>query len=165
MIAVLVFGSRDLPERRPVWTVLAGVAVWRAEQTEPLVVIEGGCPTGADRYAKEWAESSPWPNIRHEQYPPDRRRTDNRRFFERNVRMARCLAELADQGASIEAWGFVSKPLESSRGSKLMAGILADNGLPYQLVRVVPASSQPQVAGVPDGPTNRAPFIGRLRRR
>jgi hypothetical protein len=123
VIAVLVFGSRDLPERRPVWTVLNGVAAWRAEEAEPIVVIEG------------------------------------------TARMAGCLAELADQGASIEAWGFVSKPLESSRGLKLTAGILADNGLPYQLVRVVPASSQPQVAGVPDGPTNQAPLIGRLRRR
>jgi hypothetical protein len=166
MIAVLIFGSRDLPHLAPVWTVLNGIAARRAlEEAESVLVIEDGCPAGADLYANQWAESSPWPNIRHEQYPPDRRRTDNRRFFERNVRMARRLAELADQGASIEAWGFVSKPLESSRGSKLMAGILADNGLPYQLVRVVPASSQPQVAGVPDGPTNRAPFIGRLRRR
>jgi hypothetical protein len=166
MIVVLVFGSRDLPERRPVWTVLNGLAAWRAlEEAEAVLVIEGGCPTGADHYATEWAKGAPWPNIQHEQYPPDRRRTANRRYFERKIRMARRLVELRDQGAEIEAWGFVGKPLEHSRGSKLMAGILADMGLPYQIVRVVSASDDVAQAGEPDGPTNRTPFIGRVRRR
>jgi hypothetical protein len=73
VIAVLIFGSRNLPERRPVWTVLNGIAAWRADPAEPILVIEGGCPTGADLFAKEWAEGSPWPNIHHKQYPPDRR--------------------------------------------------------------------------------------------
>jgi hypothetical protein len=133
VIAVLVFGSRDLPERRPVWTVLHGVAASRATS---LLVIEGGCPTGADLYAKQWAEAALWPSVRREQYPPDPRRTDNRRFYERNVAMARRLVELRDQGAEVFAWGFVGKPLEFSRGSKLMAGILEDHGLPYQVTRV-----------------------------
>ncbi len=166
MIAVLIFGSRDVPDRRPVWTVLNGIAAWRADPAEPIVVIEGGCPSGADLYARMWAANAPWSNIHHEPYPPDRRRRDNRRFYERNVRMARRLYELRDQGAETQAWGSVSKPLEASRGSKLMAGILADFGLPYLLTRVYAASSDAlQEAGVPDGPTNRAPFIGRIRRR
>ncbi len=164
MIAILVFGSRDLRERGPVWTVLNGIAAWRADPAEPIVVIEGG-QTGADRHAGEWADNAPWSNVLHERYPSDRRRTDNRRFYERNVRMARRLRELRDQGAWIHGWGFVNKPLEESRGSRMMVGILADAGLPYQLVRVVSASDDVAQAGEPDGPTNRAPFIGRIRRR
>jgi YspA, cpYpsA-related SLOG family len=166
MIVVLVFGSRDLPERRPVWTVLNGIAAWRADPAKPILVIEGGCPTGADDHAARWAEGAPWPNIRHEQYPPDRRRTDNRRFYERNVRMARRLLELRRQGAQVAAWGFIGKPLGASPGSKMMAGLLGDAGLPYQLVRVVTASGDvAQEVGELDGPTSRAPFIGRIRRR
>jgi hypothetical protein len=140
MIAVLIFGSRDLRDHRPVWTVLDGIAARRVEEAEAIIVIEGGCPTGADLYAHWWAGAA-WRNVQHEQYPPDQRRTDNRRFFERNAAMRDRLLELRSEGAEVQAWGFVSKPLESSRGSKMMAGLLGDAGLPYQVVRVVgPAS-------------------------
>src|SRR6266498_2359952 len=83
MIAVLIFGSRDLPHLALVWTVLNGYAAWRADEVETILVIEGGCKTGADYHAAQWAEGAPWRNIKHESYPPDRRRRDNRRFFER----------------------------------------------------------------------------------
>ncbi len=62
LIAVLIFGSRDLPHLAPVWTVLNGIAARRAlEEAESVLVIEGGCPTGADLYANQWAESSALP--------------------------------------------------------------------------------------------------------
>jgi hypothetical protein len=38
VIAVLIFGSRDVTDRRPVWTVLNGIAAWRADPAEPIVV-------------------------------------------------------------------------------------------------------------------------------
>jgi len=166
MIAVLIFGSRDLPHLAPVWTVLNGYAAWRADEVETILVIEGGCKTGADYHAAQWAEGAPWRNIKHESYPPDRRRRDNRRFFERNCQMRDRLLELRAQGAEVRAWGFVNKPLERSPGSKMMAGLLKDAGLPYQLVHMVspPAGARPQ-ADEPEWPGNRAPFIGRVRRR
>jgi hypothetical protein len=158
VIAVLVFGSRDLREHGPVWTVLNGIAVWRADPADPIIVIEGGCPTGADLFAKEWADGAPWPFVEHEQFPPDPHRTDNRRYFERNVAMARRLVELRSEAAEVSAWGFIGKPLESSRGSKLMAGILADYGVSYQVTRVYTTGEKP------DEPSNPGPFIGRKER-
>jgi hypothetical protein len=116
VIAVLIFGSRNLPERRPVWTVLNGIAAWRADPAEPILVIEGGCPTGADLFAKEWAEGSPWPNIHHKQYPPDRRRTDNRRFYERNVRIPLPQADWTVSGQPAWCWPHTVRPWAERTG-------------------------------------------------
>jgi hypothetical protein len=76
-------------------------------------------------------------SVHHESYPPDPQRTDRRRFLERNAAMRDRLLELRSQGAHVEAWGFLDRPLERSRGSRLMAGMLMSAGLPHQVVQVV----------------------------
>jgi hypothetical protein len=42
----IVSGGRDYQDRDRVWMAL--------DAFDPSLVIEGGCPTGADRYAREW---------------------------------------------------------------------------------------------------------------
>lgn len=80
---VLVSGSRDWPSHLSVWRVLDGLVTEADEWMEPdefgntlpkrsFVVVHGDCPTGADRFAKEWCavawlEDEPHPAnwIRH----------------------------------------------------------------------------------------------------
>lgn len=47
MLKAIVCGGRNWRGRAAVWRVLS--------QIQPTSVIEGGCPTGADKYAREWA--------------------------------------------------------------------------------------------------------------
>jgi hypothetical protein len=59
---VIVTGSREWPDRAAVEHALG--AAFKAFR--PIVVITGGCPTGADRMAEEWArragvEVEVWP--------------------------------------------------------------------------------------------------------
>lgn len=50
-IRVIVCGGRDFNSRGHLWRVLGEVDAERRIE----VVIQGGCPTGADRLAKQWA--------------------------------------------------------------------------------------------------------------
>ena len=48
---VIVTGSRDFSGRALVWFVLNDLH----RQVGALIVVHGACPTGADKYADEWA--------------------------------------------------------------------------------------------------------------
>lgn len=51
---ILVTGSRDWTDRQTVWDALAPIA--RAlPADQDLVLVHGGCPTGADAMCDEWA--------------------------------------------------------------------------------------------------------------
>lgn len=53
---VIVCGSRDFKNKALVYTLLEGLLSRSIERSEPLVVIEGACPTGADEFANQWVE-------------------------------------------------------------------------------------------------------------
>lgn len=50
---ILVTGSRDWPDRESVWEELNRQV--RILGSIEVVIIHGDCPTGADRFAAEWA--------------------------------------------------------------------------------------------------------------
>lgn len=52
---VLVCGGRDFADRDLVFQTLDAVA--RKYGTARLGIIHGACPTGADKFAEEWAKS------------------------------------------------------------------------------------------------------------
>jgi hypothetical protein len=47
---VLVTGSRKWPKAEYVWQIL--------DDFNPNVVVQGGCPTGADLFARQWAKKN-----------------------------------------------------------------------------------------------------------
>lgn len=52
---VLVTGSRDWHDRAAVDDMLTAIAAANAFSERSTVVVHGGCPTGADRLADDWA--------------------------------------------------------------------------------------------------------------
>lgn len=52
MIRVLVTGSRDWPKPAVVWAALDEQLLQHGKQ---MLLVVGDCPTGADRYAYDWA--------------------------------------------------------------------------------------------------------------
>lgn len=53
---VIVTGSRKLENRLRLEKVLAGYLADARERNERLLLILGDCPTGADKYALDWAK-------------------------------------------------------------------------------------------------------------
>lgn len=51
MKRVAVTGSRNWTEERAVWAALDNIQ----QQIGPFILVHGGCPTGADAIAHEWA--------------------------------------------------------------------------------------------------------------
>lgn len=52
---ILITGSRDVPESREkeVWlAIIAAIGKLYGNGDDEVVIVEGGCPTGADRYAR-----------------------------------------------------------------------------------------------------------------
>lgn len=55
-LIVIVTGSRKLENRLRLEKVLAGYLADARERNERLLLILGDCPTGADKYALDWAK-------------------------------------------------------------------------------------------------------------
>lgn len=53
---VLVTGSRDWPDQKTVVCALNSQWLKAHKQGQKLVVVQGECPSGADRFAADWAE-------------------------------------------------------------------------------------------------------------
>lgn len=66
---VIVTGSRKLENRLRLEKVLAGYLADARERNERLLLILGDCPTGADKYALDWAN-----RMIRRLYPVDYRR-------------------------------------------------------------------------------------------
>jgi hypothetical protein len=61
---ILVTGSRAWSDRAQVeWALGVAFGLWR-----PIVVVHGACPTGADRFAAEWAQRA---GVEVEAWPAD----------------------------------------------------------------------------------------------
>mgnify|MGYP001589556397 CR=1 FL=1 len=67
---VIVTGSRQHANRDAVRTALDAL-IKDLAPAEHLVVVTGACPTGADRWADEWARSRYPLNVRPERHPAD----------------------------------------------------------------------------------------------
>lgn len=52
-LPVLIFGSRNWPDRPFIWNVLSMLLDTHGD----LIVFHGACPTGADNHAEEWVKS------------------------------------------------------------------------------------------------------------
>lgn len=65
---VLVTGSRDWPDQAAVWTALT--EAWR-DAGQPLLVVHGACPTGADVMAQAWADEHKVGGVEVERHPAD----------------------------------------------------------------------------------------------
>lgn len=68
-LIVIVTGSRKLENRLRLEKVLAGYLADARERNERLLLILGDCPTGADKYALDWAN-----RMIRKLYPVDYRR-------------------------------------------------------------------------------------------
>lgn len=91
---VIVTGSREWQDEAAVRTALT--RSWR-EAGQPLVVIHGACPTGADRIASEWAREHEYAGITEEPWPAKWKLYGRRAGPQRNAEMvaagaALCLA-------------------------------------------------------------------------
>lgn len=53
---VIITGGRDLTDRAPIWAFLDEQLEIAQRHLSWLVVYEGGCETGGDLFAREWAE-------------------------------------------------------------------------------------------------------------
>jgi hypothetical protein len=162
MQRVLIFGSRDLDESNPlaspVWALLDGL-VQPVIPEAPVELVEGGALHGADAIAREWLKRSPyadpdvvsgrsfpaeWDVCVSDCQPGHRKPRANGSGdycpvagFRRNEQMARYLVWARTLGATVQAWGFVTKPLRDSHGSHDMAMRLWSHRVPFQIVQVV----------------------------
>ncbi|AER26145.1 DprA-like DNA processing chain A [Mycobacterium phage Bongo] len=68
---VLITGSRDWADRQAVWLALNHEMGHEEARHDGLLVIQGDCPTGADRFAHEWylTQASKW--VREKAMPAD----------------------------------------------------------------------------------------------
>lgn len=109
---ILVTGSRDWPDDRSVEHALNNVIIeMLAERgSEPVTIVHGGCPTGADAHAARWAHEmiERGRPVTVERHPADWDRYGRRAGFERNAEMVHlgadvCLAFIKDEsrGASM----------------------------------------------------------------
>jgi hypothetical protein len=131
---VLVCGSRTYTDTRSVWILLDGLFLdhsvgYMVAHVEPFVLIEGGA-AGADRAACRWVTDSPLhgPYVVHEQYAADWERYGRRAGYLRNAEMLRV-------GEPELVVGFVDKPLEESRGTKMMLDLAKAAGVETWVVQ------------------------------
>lgn len=102
---VIVTGSRGWADEAAVRTALT--RAWR-EAGQPLVVVHGACPTGADRIASEWAREHEHAGIVEERHPADWRSLGRSAGPTRNAAMVRAGAAFVlafPSGASVGTRG------------------------------------------------------------
>lgn len=100
---VIVTGSRDWWDEDKLWSALYDE--YRGWTCDTMTVVHGGCPTGADAMAGEWAKLHA-PEVKSDIYEADWNQYGKAAGPIRNQRMV-------DDGADI----VLAFPLESSRGT------------------------------------------------
>lgn len=83
---VIVCGSRDMPNRGLVWAVLDKLR-------RPVVIVHGGCKSGADEHARSWCYAMRNEAVTEEAHPADWGR-GHVAGPERNSRMAELGADV-----------------------------------------------------------------------
>lgn len=113
---VIVCGSRAWTDEAAVRTALT--RAWR-EAGQPLVVVHGACPTGADRIASEWAREHQHAGIVEERHPADWKGLGRMAGPLRNRAMCAAGADLA-----------LAFPLGHSAGTRGCMRLAAQHGIP-----------------------------------
>lgn len=133
---VLVCGSRTWDHNDTfLWSVLLGL---QSDYYGTLTVIEGGCPTGADHQAADWAtepapgnaEDPGFSQVHHMQYPAD---WDAHGKAAGPIRNTRMLTE----GKPEMVLAFVDKPLAESKGTADMVRQAKREGVPTYVIEKV----------------------------
>lgn len=106
MMRVLITGSRNWEDERTIWNELDH---FYGIHGSGLVIVHGGCPSGADTIAEAWA--SEFDDVRTEVHPADWERFGRSAGMRRNAEMVKlgadvCLAFIRDgsPGATGCAW-------------------------------------------------------------
>lgn len=98
MKRILVTGSRDWPYAEVVWQELARAVAFTAPNYEPVKIVEGACPSGADNMAHGWIEHlhslGAGKQIRPERHPADWGKHGKAAGFIRNQEMVDLGADL-----------------------------------------------------------------------
>ncbi len=113
---VIVTGSRAWADEAAVRSALT--AAWR-RAGQPLVVVHGACPTGADRIASDWAREHETAGITEERHPADWGRLGRSAGPIRNALMARAGADQA-----------LAFPLGASVGTRQAMRCAQAHGIP-----------------------------------
>lgn len=119
-VRILVCGSRTFANFRTVYEELDAVSAYYDGN---IMVIHGGAK-GADSHAGTWAGIS---NKKCEVYIADWNAFGKRAGYLRNTRML-------EEGRPDRLVAFVDKPLEESKGTKMMVDIARTGGVPCRVV-------------------------------
>jgi hypothetical protein len=123
---VLVTGSRDWPTPDVVWSALNDTRLEAFAEGQPLVVVHGACPRGADQHAAAWAAVARQitAGVVEEPHPADWRpggTLDRSAGFRRNAHMVQLGADLC--------LAFIR---DSSRGASHTARLADTAGIPVR---------------------------------
>lgn len=88
---VIVTGSRSWTDRETIWNALDACHIEARELGQPLLVIHGACPTGADHHADHWAIDR---GVPVERFPADWDRHGPAAGPIRNAQMVKAGADL-----------------------------------------------------------------------
>jgi hypothetical protein len=114
---IIVTGSRDWPDRRGVWRALYEQALG----AQSVTVVHGDCPTGADRYAREWCAEAKYSDcpVTEERHPAD---------WDRHGKSAGPIRnnEMVALGADV----VLAFPLGASRGTRGCMRAADESGIP-----------------------------------
>ncbi|SDN18680.1 SLOG family protein [Streptomyces wuyuanensis] len=118
---VLVTGSRDWDDERLVRRELA--RVWN-DVRNPIIIVHGACPRGADRHAAQWVRD--WPatglgGVTEEAHPANWSLNGKRAGFIRN-------AQMVNLGADV-CLAFIKN---GSRGASHTAALAEQAGIPVR---------------------------------
>ena len=86
---LLVTGSREWDDAETLRYAL--IQAWAPRHPEPMIIVHGACPTGADAMADEWARDY---GIQTEPHPADWKGYGKQAGFIRNAEMASLGADL-----------------------------------------------------------------------
>lgn len=114
---ILITGSRTWAE----YGIVAANLQWALDRRPNLLVVTGGCPTGADAIAEDWADRH---DVSKEVHPALWDKHGRRAGFVRN-------AEMVNAGADL-CWAFI---LNESQGATMCADLATKAGIPTRLIR------------------------------
>ncbi|WP_372494947.1 SLOG family protein [Micromonospora salmantinae] len=124
-LRIIVTGSRDWATPEKVWTNLDAICVAAPVDTT-YTIVHGDCPTGADRFAREWCEHyADFPPelfgviITEERHPAEWERYGKRAGFLRN-------AAMIELGADV-VLAFIRN---DSKGASMTAKLAERTGIP-----------------------------------
>lgn len=129
-VRVLVCGSRTVVSQDAVTLVLDDVL----RQHGNILIIHGAA-RGADMLADKWAQANGVPVMA---FAANWTKYGKRAGFLRNTQML-------EEGRPDVVWAFVDKPLEESKGTKMMVDIARKAGVHCEVVEVVPPPPKPYV--------------------